>query len=55
MSAIRSTYGWDLCPKGVLGLNYRDVVTMLLNLRSSLLGLRFSSLGLVYRLLDLVL
>ena len=54
-SAIGSTHSWDLCPKGVLGLGYSDVVTMLLSLISSLHGLRFNSLALVSRLLSLVL
>ena len=42
LSAVGATYGGDLCPEGILGLSYTDVVAMLLSLISF-----FLSFGLV--------
>ena len=54
LSTVASTHGKDLCPKGILSLDYLDIVTMLLSLVLCLLGLNFSLLGFVSRLLGLV-
>ena len=45
------TYGRDLCPKGILGLGYTDVVAMLFSLFPCLLGLYFCFLCLIFELL----
>ena len=49
MSAIGTTYGKDLCPKGILGLSHANVIPMLLGfffLPLSLgFGLFYFSLG----------
>ena len=39
LSAVGSAYGGDLCPEGILGLNYADVVVMLFGLILFFLGL----------------
>ena len=54
LSAISSTYGRDLCPKGFLGLGYFDVVTMLLSLVPSHFNLLFILLGLLLGFFNLL-
>ena len=48
-------HSWDLCPKGFLGLNYHEVVTLLLSLIPSLLGLNLCLLGLNFGSFNLIL
>ena len=54
LSTIDSTYDWDLCPEGILGLCYADIVTMLFNLVPRLLGLYFCLLGLSFYFFGLI-
>ena len=61
LGTVGTTYGRDLCPKGVLGLNYVDVVAMLLSLVPLLLGfdlvllsLQFNFFGQVLKFVSLL-
>ena len=55
LSTVGSTYGRDLCPEGILGFGYADVVTMLFSLVPSLLGLYFCILSLIFQFFSLIL
>ena len=51
LSTVGTTYGRDLCSKGILGLSYTDVVAMLFRLFPCLLDLYFCFLCLIFELL----
>ena len=48
LSAVGSAYGGDLCPKGILGLSYVDVIAMLFGLILFFLDLGFCLLALAF-------
>ena len=61
LGTVGTTHGRDLCPKGVLGLSYADVVAMLLSLIPFLLSfdlvflsLQFSFFGQVLKFVSLL-
>ena len=54
LGIVGSTYGGDLCSKGILNLSHTDVVTMLFSLVLSFLGLYLCLLGLSPQLLSLI-
>ena len=61
LDTVGTTHDRDLCPKGVLGFSYADVVAMLLSLIPLLLGfdlvllsLQFSFFGQVLKFVSLL-
>ena len=54
LDTVGTIHGRDLCPKGILGLNYADVVAMLLSLIPLLLGFDLVLLSLLFNFLGQV-
>ena len=55
LGTVNTAYSWDLCPKGFLGLNYSEVITLLLSLVPSLLSLNPRLLSLSFGFFSLIL